>query len=772
MFKQKYQWKKYPPVDSQAAAKLKQETGLSDLLIKILLERGYDSPEKIKQFIQPDETSLADPNLMHDMDKACQRIQEAIVNNEKIVIYGDYDVDGITSTAIMYETLAEQLGAANTSYYIPDRFKDGYGPNMDVYHRLVEDGTQLIITVDNGVTGNEEVKYAQEQGVDVVITDHHELPPELPEATAIVHPHYPESQYPFGYLSGAGVAFKVATALLGEVPQDMLDLAALGTVADIMPLVKENRALVKFGLQLLKMTVRPGLQALYKTAKIDPTSIDEQTIGFELAPRLNSLGRMANATAGVELLTTFDDQRAGEIATQVEKLNQTRKTLVAAETETALKKVDPAQDVNLIWQSGWNEGISGIVAGRLVEKTGKPTIIFSVDDDTGLAKGSGRSIEGFDLYQALLPFKDLMENFGGHSMACGLSIKEDRLDDLTAKVEKEAAKQNISALPAPKLEIAGTIDVADLNVDFIKEINQLAPFGERNPAPSFKFSGYQIDQAKAIGKNSDYLRLTLKAGRNKVNAISFSLDQSKVQEVVADPQLAEFVGSLSINRWRNTTSPQIIIQDLSYQGIQIIDQRTQHLVPELFAGSGAYIFFDDKILKQIKPYLGDAAQAFVASELIADQAELKNKELVLVDAPESIEELKALLELTDPERLRVIFYPKKEVYLNGMPGRQDFAALYRFAAGQTGFDLRKGLPALAKRLNLKREQLIFMLQVFFEVGFVRIERGVLSGRKVSGHFDLKKTVAYQKRQQMMAAQKKLIYSSFSALREFLQQELN
>ncbi|WP_225356999.1 single-stranded-DNA-specific exonuclease RecJ, partial [Ligilactobacillus salivarius] len=413
MIDAKKEWQEIELSENEHLDELIEETGFPKIVLQILMERGYDSLEAINNFLDPDARGLYDPNFMHDMELGVDRIQQAIMNGEKIVIYGDYDVDGITSTALMYETL-EELGA-EVEYYIPDRFKDGYGPNVEVYKRLIDEGVSLIVTVDNGVAGHEAIDYANQHGVDVVVTDHHELPETLPDAYAIIHPRHPEGDYPFGELSGVGVAFKVAAALLEELPQDVLDLVALGTVADLVSLTGENRILVKYGLQLLQQTMRPGLQSLYKVAGIEAPTITEETIGFTLAPRLNALGRMENGSLGVELLTTLDEERAEELAKTTNQLNVKRQEEVNEIVEEAVAQLANKSEnhlVNVVAGNNWHEGVVGIVASRLVDMTGKPSLVLSIDEKAGIAKGSGRSIEAFQMFDALDSHRDILMKFG------------------------------------------------------------------------------------------------------------------------------------------------------------------------------------------------------------------------------------------------------------------------------------------------------------------------------------------------------------------------
>ncbi|WP_226789481.1 single-stranded-DNA-specific exonuclease RecJ [Latilactobacillus graminis] len=410
-----YKWQlKATPTDQDLQAIMAVES-LPKAAAQLLWQRGIKTPAAINAFMHPNVGQLHDPYALHDMQTAVDRIQAAVMNGEKITIYGDYDADGITSTALMQETL-ESLGA-EVAVYVPNRFRDGYGPNLDVYKQLVENGTQLIVTVDNGVSGVEPIAYAQEHGVDVVVTDHHELPSELPGATAIVHPRHPEGQYPFGDLCGVGVAFKVATALLEEVPYESLDLVAIGTVCDLVSLTDENRVLVSLGLQQLQNTSRPGLVALCHSAGIEQAELDATSIGFSIGPRLNAIGRLGDANLGVNLLTTFDEEQAVEQAQFIEQQNKKRQELVQAISTTALEMAqsleNQASSTLVLAHEGWHEGVLGIVASRIVEQTGKPTLVLTIDPATGQAKGSGRSVEAYHLFKALDEQRALLTHFGG-----------------------------------------------------------------------------------------------------------------------------------------------------------------------------------------------------------------------------------------------------------------------------------------------------------------------------------------------------------------------
>ena len=392
-------------------------------LAPFLWSRNIKDAERINSFFKPQIADFNDPFLLFDMHKVIERIQVAVEQGEKILVYGDYDADGITSTTVMKEAI--ELIGGDVIFYLPNRFTDGYGPNKDVYQRMIEEeGVQLIVTVDNGISGHEAINYAMKQGVDVIVTDHHELPEELPNAFGIIHPRHPNGEYPFGDLAGVGVAFKVATALLGEVPVESLDLVAIGTIADLVSLTDENRSMVKIGLEMMKQTERIGLQMLANEAKVDLSDVSEETIGFTIAPRLNAIGRLGDASPGVHLLSTFDDEEASELAVFITQKNVERQGIVKKITAEALAMAETKLDDSLLIlaSSGWHEGVLGIVASQVVSKTGKPTIVLGLDEATNIVKGSGRSIESVDLFQTLSLVKDDLISFGGHHMAAGLSF--------------------------------------------------------------------------------------------------------------------------------------------------------------------------------------------------------------------------------------------------------------------------------------------------------------------------------------------------------------
>ena len=392
---------------------------LSPIAAKLFSLRKINTDEKLDFWFNADENNLADPSLMHDLDKAVERINQAIDNGEKITIYGDYDADGITATTILTDTLS--ILGADVYYFIPDRFKDGYGPNMQRYQDIVADGTKLIITVDNGVTGVDEVKYAQDHGVDVILTDHHTFQEQVPKPYALVHCNYPGQKYPFDDYCGAGVAYTICRKLMEDPMPELLDLAMIGTIGDMVKVTGEGHIIVKRGLEMLNQTDRPGLRALIKNAGLKMGSINETDVGFNIAPRLNAVGRLANANLAVELLLSDDEAEAEKIATKVEELNDERKELTSEVYQKCLAQIKEnswqKSNTLVIYDPSFHEGVLGLVANKVVEKTHKPTIVLT-KNHAGEIKGSGRSITGFNLFDALNPLKDsLFTKFGGHDFA-------------------------------------------------------------------------------------------------------------------------------------------------------------------------------------------------------------------------------------------------------------------------------------------------------------------------------------------------------------------
>jgi single-stranded-DNA-specific exonuclease len=502
----------------------------SRLTLQLLWDRGLKTQKAIDEFFNPDyNEDLHDPFLMKGMKKAVERTMEALKNKEKITIFGDYDADGVCGTAILSETL-NVLGV-NPDTYIPNRNKEGYGLNLKAVKEVAAKETNLIITIDCGITDFEEVKLANKLGMDVIIIDHHKVPDKVPSAVSIVNPCQEGERYPFKELAAAGVAFKVAQALLrGKVSEGwekwLLDLAAIATVTDAMPLMGENRTLVKYGLVVLTQTKRLGLQELMKTARIKST-LDTYTLGYIIGPRLNAAGRMGHANTAYELLVTKSKEEAETLARRLDQKNQERQRLTDRIMQEVEGRIEPEKR-KMIFEGdkNWPVGIVGLIAGRLTDKYYRPAIVFQKMKDE--SKGSARSIPSFNIVEAISECQNLLEDFGGHPGAAGFTVSNKNLKKFEQKLSKIAEekikKENLVSLLSIDLEI----EPEELNFEAYEEIQRFAPFGEGNPGPLFLMKDLRVSNFRAVGNNYSHLKMyltkELKEGRIKgFQAIGFGL---------------------------------------------------------------------------------------------------------------------------------------------------------------------------------------------------------------------------------------------------------
>ena len=498
----------------------------SGLLAGILAARGVTDPADALTLLAGEE-ELSDPMLLTDMDKACARILEAIDREETIVVFGDYDVDGVTATALLYQHL-KGMGAS-VKCMLPSREGDGYGLSKNAIQSIHDKGYRLIVTVDNGISAVDEAAFAASLGVDLVITDHHLPPDALPQAVAVVDPRREDDHSPFKGLCGAGVAFKLCAALDGCTPEEMLDycgdLAAVGTVADVMPLTGENRTLVKAGLRQLCQTDRPGFVALLNEVGLSGKAITAENISYAIAPRINAAGRMDNAVTALQLVLCEDEERAGELAHKLNEINaarqETEQEIVKAAQEQLDKEPSLLEDrVILLWGRDWHPGVIGIVASRLVEKTGRPVIVVSVDVN-GEGKGSGRSVQGFNLHACIASCADLLVRFGGHAMAAGLSVREENLPELRRRLNEWAARE-CPVLHTPPLTCDLSIHLDRITVESVRRLEQLAPYGADNPTPVFLLEKAVLEGVYPVseGKHS---RLRLRQGNASIYAVWFGM---------------------------------------------------------------------------------------------------------------------------------------------------------------------------------------------------------------------------------------------------------
>jgi single-stranded-DNA-specific exonuclease len=573
-------WRIFPH-DSGRIAALARSADVSPVVAQVLLARGLDDAERIRDFLDCKFSRLRSPFELPGMTAAVERLTAAIAAGRKITVYGDYDVDGMTAMAVLVPCL--KLLGANVAHYVPHRLEEGYGLNAEALETLAGQGTQVVVTVDCGVSAVAQAARAAELGLELIITDHHEFAAELPQATAIVHPRLPGSAYPFGGLSGAGVAFKLAWALcektegakrvsprMREFLLGAVGLAALGTVADVVPLVDENRFLVSRGLQELRERPSVGVAALLKVAKLhDKQCLASDDIGFCLAPRLNAAGRLGQAELGVALLTTTDPDRAAELAAYLDELNGNRQTLERSIYLSANKQINEKFDAEndpafVLADADWHPGVIGIVAGRLCEKYQRPVVMIALDK-LGLKPGTGsaRSVPGFELHRALESCSQHLLGHGGHAAAAGLKIDERSVDAFRAAFCECAAVQIAAAAGGVELHVDAEVPLNLLTLDAVNQLEKLAPFGNSNPPPVFCAVGLAVDEPpKKIGGGGRHLSLRLSQFRTSIRAVSFGNGEWADElagvggpiDVAFRPVINEFRGrrtvELQVTDWR------------------------------------------------------------------------------------------------------------------------------------------------------------------------------------------------------------------------------
>lgn len=578
----------------QKLAHISEEAGVSPITARLLYNRGYDTAQKAKSFLKIDMNALHDPYLMKDMDKAVDRISQAIQNHECIAIYGDYDVDGVTSVTSIYLYLKSK--GADVVYYIPSRDKEGYGLCEAAIDVLADHGISLIVTVDTGITADQEVRYATSIGIDMVITDHHECRSELPPACAVVNPHRPDCPYPFKELAGVGVVFKLICAYeifeytkngmsqeqaVARICNDYLDLVAIGTIADVMPIIDENRYIVAVGLEAVENTDRCGLNALIDASSFNPNARSDQPakrkkitsgfIGFGIAPRINAAGRISSATKAVELLLEQDPILAKERAEELCKINTQRQIEENRIAEQAYRIIDQTHDfendrVIVLEDDTWQQGIIGIVSSRITEKFGLPSVLISFDgatrgysslDDVG--KGSGRSIKGMNLVDALTYCSDLLTRYGGHELAAGLSIPRCNIEEFRKRINQYARENLDSDALDIRYEADCEVDVHSLTMPLAVEISQLEPFGVANPTPELITRNLTIYKIIPLGAGKHCKVILAKDGL-QMQAVWFGVPASTFPFSVSD--CVDVMFQLSINEYQNVKSLQLIVKDM------------------------------------------------------------------------------------------------------------------------------------------------------------------------------------------------------------------
>ena len=525
-------WRSPREAPADAVGALVRELKLPEPLCRLLVARGYDTPDRAKAFLRPSLSALHDPRELAGIDDAIDRLASAIDGDETVFVHGDYDVDGMCAAAL-YTRALRRLGARVTPF-VPHRTRDGYDLGPSGIRRAREAGAKLILTADCGIVAHEAVDQARAEGIDVIVTDHHTPGGTLPDALAVINPKRDDCAYPNPHLSGTGVAYKVMLALArarGE-PDDeihyLLDLVALATVADVMPLDGENRILTRFGLRILDRSRNPGLRALREVSGLGDRELTAGRLSYTLAPRLNAVGRLEDAAAGLELLLAEDDDARG-LAQQLETVNARRQAVdreILAEALDRLEGFDPETDRAIVLAGeGWHPGVIGIVASRLVERFHRPAVLMAVEEGSEVARGSARSIPGFDLLDAIRSCGEHLERFGGHTAAAGFDIRTERIDGFVAAFA-EAARERLPEPPVPEQRIDLELPLADVTPELVRYLGYAAPFGVGNPTPVFALRGVTAENVRMVGKEGAHLKLRLSDGDAGISGIGFGMAES------------------------------------------------------------------------------------------------------------------------------------------------------------------------------------------------------------------------------------------------------
>ncbi|WP_040207836.1 single-stranded-DNA-specific exonuclease RecJ [Neobacillus jeddahensis] len=758
--------------DNNLVEMLANELKLTPLVASLLVNRGLNTVDTARYFLFGKD-EFHDPYLLKGMDLAVQRIRQAIEKQEPILIYGDYDADGVSSTSVLMMTLRD-LGA-NVQFYIPNRFTEGYGPNEPAFRQAAENGINLIITVDTGISAIHEATVAKELGIDLIITDHHEPGPVLPDALAIIHPKIPDSIYPFRELAGVGVAFKLAHALYGHVPEHLFEIAVIGTVADLVSLTGENRLITKKGLEKLKVTNNIGLRAILKLAGVDLTSINEETIGFTLAPRINAVGRLEDADLAVQLMLTEDPEEAQALAEEMDALNKTRQTIVNSITAEAIAEVEQnfpidTNKVIVIGKEGWNAGVIGIVASRLVEKYYRPTIILNFDPIKGVAKGSARSIAGFDLFKNLSTCREILPHFGGHPMAAGMTLGLDDVDELRERLNNLAEEQLTAADFIPVTHLDEKIRLEDISLSSLDEINLLAPFGIDNPKPKVLINNVEITSMRKIGSEQTHLKVLVNENGSSLDGVGFGL--GALADQISPASKISLIGELSINEWNNIRKPQIFIQDIAVESWQLFDYRGQKRLNSLETAIPAenrkLIIFNKEQLEKISPKL--RPEAILIEDIEAAQAfDCNSANIALVDFPPTKGLLRGLLEGKRPARIYAYFYKESSDFFSTVPTRDHFKWFYAFLMKKGPIDLKRHGETIAKQRGWSEETIIFISKVFSELDFVTINNGFITLKTGAQKRDLTDSSTYQTKERQYALERDLLFSSYQELKAWFDQ---
>ncbi|QAS54085.1 single-stranded-DNA-specific exonuclease RecJ [Halobacillus litoralis] len=738
--------------------------GVTPLTRQLLEKREIYDAQTAESFLHPSLDDLHDPFLMDGMEKSISRVKEAIAQEEPILVFGDYDADGVSSTTLMVEALRK--AGADCDFYIPNRFTEGYGPNEAAFRFASDSGYAVIITVDTGIAAIPEAAFAKELGIDLIITDHHEVQEVLPEAFSIIHPKT-SADYPFQELAGVGVAFKFAQALLGRFPKEFLDLAVIGTIADLVPLKGENRILAAVGLQAISRSNRPGIQALREVCSIEG-DMNEETIGFTIGPRLNAVGRLQDASPAVDLLLSESLEEAKEIAAFINQLNQERQKIVAAiakeAEEMVMNQEGDTDNVIVVAKEGWNPGVLGIVASKLVRQFDRPSIVLAIDPEKGEAKGSARSIAAYDLFANCMEVRGRFLHFGGHAQAAGMTLKVEEIEglrrDLIQLAEEKLSEDDYQQV----LEVETTVALEDISLKQIEEVDQLRPFGMGNPKPLFHLK-HTPKEVRLIGSKKNHLKFQFQSEQARVDGIAFGMGDLYSQ---LSPQATlDIVGELGINEWNGRKNLQVMIKDIRVDEWQLFDYRGSKHIEKNLVIPPAESYTAVSFRNQTKAPLD--LPVFRAEDL---PREGDMDGLLLIDLPQTMSQLSELLERLQVRKVFACYHLEESTFLKTWPSRDHFKWFYGMLLKRGSFNIEKESDLLADRKGWDRSMVEFISEVFFELDFVKIKNGIITVASQPSQKDLNESSLYREREEQLQMERTLYYSTYKELKDWFDQHLN
>ena len=749
----KYNWI-YPNYDENFIKEL-ESYSISKNIAKILNARNITDMNSVKKYFSDEYEEGYDPFLMHDMQKAVDRINEAIENEEKILVYGDYDADGITSTVLLVETLISM--GANVSSYIPNRFEEGYGPNKEAFTKIIDSGITLIITVDNGIAGVEEVDLANELGCDVIVTDHHKIQDTIPNAYAIIHPEHPEGNYPFKKLAGVGVAFKLAHALLEIFPDFLLDLVAIGTIADMVSITDENRIFVKQGLELINEDPRIGLKMLLELSGID-TKIDEQTVGFYIAPKLNSIGRMDSAKLGLTFLMAEEPVTARALAEQIEQYNIQRKQVTEDIVKDVISKIENSEkkQKNVIMVSGeYHEGVLGIVASNIVEKYQKP--VFIMNEKEGVLKGSARSIFDFNIYVAMNKISDLFLAFGGHTLAAGFSFEKSNFEKIEEFLDNEFEefKQNNDLKANKNIDIVTSLE--DISYQFLNSLDALKPYGMDFEKPTVLIENAMVLNKAYFGSEKQYLRLTIADEVGNLDCITFK--DSVTFDKVEKNDIIDLVCNIDKNNFNGRTKLQAHIIDIHIKEFLFEDLR--------------FINYDianiDINCLKLSKYKDDKDNNFYQYKDLDSLIDEKFEYIYLLDIPTSKEYLYKIINLK-PKKVFLICEEKQvlsDVYLID---KNRLIKLFNLiiSTNNKQINVAQQLDKLLAVLKTNVDSLKIMIQIFKELELINFVNNTIILNPDYKTVDLKKSSSFIRMENIFEVENLLLKESITNINKILE----